>query len=352
MAMITNATSTPMEASSSSCQVDSEFRYLLFTVSYSLIFIVGFIANAYVLWIFTHIYPTRRLSEIKVFMLNLTVSDLLFLVTLPLWVVYYHHNGDWIMPGFLCNIAGCFFFINTYSSVAFLGVISYNRLQAVTRPVETAQGSARWRGLCISVTVWILIVSSASYFFFVTGTNVESFGSHNVTRCFEGYGSDNNKPVAVIHFLLIAAFFIVFLIIVVCNIIIIKTLLSQPAQIRQSVNAKTRALRMVCAVLGVFVICFVPHHVVHGPWTLTVLHLWREEDCAFRQALNDVHQVTLCLMGLNCVLDPVIYCFLTKKFRHHLSEHVRNLTSSRKCSKQTTETGVDGMIPLKHCAVN
>lgn len=352
MAMITTAPSTPVEASNSSCHVDSEFRYLLFTVSYSLIFILGFIANAYVLWIFTRIYPTRRLSEIKVFMMNLTVADMLYLVTLPLWIVYYHHNGDWIMPDFLCNIAGCFFFINTYCSVAFLGVISYNRFQAVTRPVETAQSSTGRRGLCISGIVWLLIVAFASYFFFVTGTNVESFGSHNVTRCFEGYGPDNNKPVAIIHFLLIAAFFIVFLIILVCNIIIIKTLLSQPAQIRQSVNAKTRALRMVCAVLGVFVICFVPHHVVQGPWTLTVLHLWRVEDCAFRQAMNDAHQVTLCLMGTNCVLDPVIYCFLTKKFRQHLSEHVRSMTSSRKCSKQITETGVEVMVPLKLCAVN
>ncbi|XP_069479167.1 platelet-activating factor receptor [Ambystoma mexicanum] len=344
--------STQALAPNDSCRVDSDFRYMLFTVSYSIIFIIGSIANIYVLLIFTRIYPVRRLSEIKIFMMNLTVADLLFLVTLPLWIMYYHHNGDWIMPGFLCNIAGCFFFINTYCSVAFLGVISYNRFRAVTRPVETAQSTAWKRGIVISVVVWSLIVISALYFFFVTGTNVESFEGHNVTRCFEGYDSKNSKPVVIIHFILVAFFCFVFLIVMVCNIIIIKTLLSQPSQMRQSNNVKQRALKMVCAVLAVFVVCFLPHHIVHGPWTLTTLQLWRVEDCAFRQVLNDAHQVTLCLMGTNCVLDPVIYCFLTKNFRRHLSEHIRSMTGSRKCSKQTTETCLEGMVPLQPCAVN
>ncbi|XP_063810645.1 platelet-activating factor receptor isoform X2 [Pseudophryne corroboree] len=323
----------PAEANASPedpCTVDSAFRYTLFTVSYSIIFIFGFIANAYVLWVFARLYPAKRLSEIKIFMINLTVADLLFLVTLPLWIVYYNNRGDWIMPDFLCNIAGCFFFINTYCSVAFLGVISYNRYQAVTRPVETAQSTARVRGMCISICVWILIIASSLYFLVVPGTNqVQSNDGHNYTHCFEGYSIDNRDPVAIIHFILIAAFFLVFLIIVICNLVIFKTLITQTVAAKQSAEMKQRALYMVGAVLGVFVICFVPHHIVHGPWTLTVLRLWHENNCGFRQSLNDAHQITLCLMSTNCMLDPIIYCFLTKKFRKHLSERIQTMRRSR-----------------------
>nr|XP_033812950.1 platelet-activating factor receptor [Geotrypetes seraphini] len=340
-------------SNSSSCQVDSNFRYSFFTITYSMIFILGFIANCYVLWVFTRVYPSRRLSEIKIFMLNLTMADLLFLVTMPLWIVYYHNQGDWIMPSFLCNLAGCFFFINTYCSVAFLGVISYNRFQAVTRPVETAQSTARKRGILISCSIWLIIVSSASYFLFDSGTNMKVSEMGNVTRCFEDYSSTSNTLLVAIHFLLIGVFFIIFLIILVCNLIIIRTLLSQPANVRQSTSVKHRALWMVCAVLAVFIVCFVPHHMIHGPWTLTVLEIWQKDNCALRQRLNDAHQVTLCLMSTNCMLDPIIYCFLTKKFRRHLMEHIKSMGGSRKCSRQTTETGLEaGMVPLNELAVD
>ncbi|KAM4794888.1 platelet-activating factor receptor [Rhinophrynus dorsalis] len=334
------------------CIVDSSFRYSLFTVSYSIIFIFGFIANCYVFWVFAWIYPTKRLSEIKIFMINLTVADLLFLTTLPLWIIYYHYGGDWFMPSFLCNVAGCFFFLNTYCSVAFLGVISYNRFQAVTRPVETAQSTARVRGICISAAVWILIFASSLYFLITPGTNQVNINGHNFTRCFEGYSIENRDPVAAVHFFLVAAFFIVFLIILVCNFFIIRTLLTQPVPARKSADMKHRALWMVVAVLSVFVICFVPHHIVDGPWTLTVLRMWHERDCSFRKTLNDVHQVTLCLMSTNCMLDPIIYCFLTKKFRKHLSERIHTLKTSRKFSRNTTDTNLEGTLPLKEIPEN
>ncbi|KAM4044749.1 platelet-activating factor receptor isoform 2-T2 [Anomaloglossus baeobatrachus] len=312
------------------CTVDSQFRYSLFTVSYSIIFVIGFLANCYVLWVFARVYPSKRLSEIKIFMINLTVADLLFLVTLPLWIVYYNKRGDWIMPDFLCNVAGCFFFINTYCSVAFLGVISYNRYQAVTRPVETAQSTARYKAIFISICVWVLVFSSSLYFLIFPGTNqMKSNDGQNYTRCFEGYSTENRDPVAAINFILIAAFFLVFLLILVCNLVILKTLVVQSVQARKSAEMKRRALHMVATVLGVFVICFVPHHIVHGPWTLTVLGLWHEKDCRFRQTLNDAHQVTLCIMSTNCMLDPIIYCFLTKKFRKHLSERIQSMRRTR-----------------------
>ncbi|XP_077337075.1 platelet-activating factor receptor isoform X1 [Lithobates pipiens] len=330
------------------CNVDSEFRYKFFTVTYSIIFVFGFIANSYVLWVFAEVYPAKRLSDIKIFMINLTVADLLFIVTLPLWIVYYNYKGNWVMPDFLCNVAGCFFFINTYCSVAFLAVISYNRFQAVTNPVEVAQSTARIKGLLISVFVWILVFGSSLYFLVTPGTNqVQAKDGHNYTRCFEGYNIENRGPVAVIHFILIAAFFVVFLIILICNVVIFRTLTTQSVAAKQSVEMKRRALYMVATVLGVFVICFIPHHIVHGPWTLTVLRLWHENDCGFRQTLNDAHQITLCLMSTNCVLDPIIYCFLTKKFRKHLSQRIQTMKRSRKFSRNTTDTNLEGTLPLK-----
>ncbi|XP_062996660.1 platelet-activating factor receptor [Elgaria multicarinata webbii] len=327
------------------CNVDSEFRYTLFTVFYSIIFILGFVANVYVLWLFTRVYATKKLNEIKIFMVNLTTADLLFLVTLPMWIVYYHHRGDWIMPPFLCNLAGYLFFVNTYCSVAFLGVITYNRFQAVTRPISTAQSSTRRRGIYITIAIWVIIGVPSMYFLYDEGTTPEE----DVIRCFERYDTTKeNTAVLAVHVVICICFFIAFLIVLVCNAFIIRTLLSQPLQARKSARVRQRAFWLVCTVLTVFILCFVPHHFVDLPWTLMVLKKW-EISCSSQKFLNDIHQVTLCLLGANCVLDPIIYCFLTKKFRKHLSENLKNIKDSRKCSRQTTETAVEGMIHLEQC---
>ncbi|XP_064327465.1 platelet-activating factor receptor [Phalacrocorax carbo] len=327
------------------CQIDSEFRYKLFTIFYSIIFILGFVANCYVLWIFSRIYPTKKLNEIKIFMVNLTVADLLFLITMPMWIIYYSNNGDWIMPEFLCNVAGCLFFVNTYSSVAFLMVITYNRYQAVTNPIKAAQFTTQRRGIYISAAIWIITVGSSLYYLFDKNTNQEEMNLRNFTRCFERYKpSGSVSAVLAIHIIICVLFYIIFLFILGWNIIIIRTLFSKSVQPQKRAHVKQRALWMVCMVLGVFIISFVPHHIVDLPWTLTVLEHWKKEDCHLRQLLNDAHQVTLCLLSMNCVLDPIIYCFLTKKFQKHLSENLKSMKGSRKCSRQTTDTGIEGTI--------
>ncbi|KAM5248631.1 platelet-activating factor receptor [Ctenodactylus gundi] len=325
-------------------RVDSEFRYTLFPIVYSIIFLLGVTSNGYVLWVFARLYPSKKLNEIKIFMVNLTVADLLFLVTLPLWIVYYYNQGNWTLPKFLCNLAGCLFFINTYCSVAFLGVITYNRFQAVTRPIKTAQASTRLRGISLCLVIWVAIVAAATYFLVMDSTNVvpAEGGSRNVTRCFEHY-EQGSTPVLVVHVCIVLSFFLVFLLILYCNLVIIRTLLAQPVrQAPRNAEVKRRALWMVCTVLAVFSICFVPHHMVQLPWTLAELGY----PSANHQAINDAHQVTLCLLSTNCVLDPVIYCFLTKKFRKHLTEKLYSLRSSRKCSRATTDTDV--VVSLNH----
>jgi platelet-activating factor receptor len=331
-----------------SLRVDSEFRYTLFPIVYSIIFVLGVVSNGYVLWVFAHLYPAKKLNEIKIFMVNLTVADLLFLITLPLWITYYYHQGNWILPKFLCNVAGCFFFINTYCSVAFLGVITYNRFQAVTHPIKTAQATTRKRGIFLSLAIWVATVTAASYFLVLDETNSvpNNNGTGNITRCFEHY-EQGSVSVLVIHIFIVLGFFLVFLIILSCNLVIIRTLLMQPVQQQRNAEVRRRALWMVCTVLGVFVICFVPHHVVQLPWTLAELGYHTN----FHQAINDAHQVTLCLLSTNCVLDPIIYCFLTKKFRKHLSEKLFSMRGSRKCSRATTDTGTEVVVPLNQIPV-
>ncbi|KAJ8398131.1 hypothetical protein AAFF_G00429750 [Aldrovandia affinis] len=323
--------------------LDSEFRYTLFPIFYSFVFIFGLTANLGALFVLRHLRNAKAMNEIRIYMTNLTVADLLFVCVLPLWISYYKERGHWAFSDALCRITGTMFFINTYCSVLFLTVISFNRYWAITQPLDAASSDHRRRGILVSVAIWVATLSAAVFYLVEPGTNDDALNG-NVTRCFEGYHqeeSETKQTLIVTHFIIVAFFFLVFLLVVVCNLLICRTLMAQRLKQvgRQHWRLKKHALWMVCVVLAVFVVCFVPHHVVQGPWTMAVLKLggWEADT---RQRLNDAHQVTLMLMGLNCLLDPVVYCFATRKFRRFVASWLRRMRNAPDCASHTASTNM------------
>ncbi|XP_038142134.1 platelet-activating factor receptor [Cyprinodon tularosa] len=353
--------------------LDSEFRYVLFSVMYSIFFVLGFFSNLYVLFVLWRLREARAMGEIRIYMTNLTIADLLFVSALPFWISYYRHEGDWIFNDFMCRVTGSFFFINTYGSILFLGAISLNRYWAVTRPLDAASSDHRCRGIIVCTLIWASIISMSMPYLTFRGINEDN--TKNKTRCFEGYHNgtnDEKRNIAVTHFLIIGMFFIVFFLVVICNFLIARALIYKSApqselysetiksnrstassckKPRKTRGVKRKALRMLIAVVGVFVLCFVPHHIVQGPWTLAVLQItegwghvtWGQKT---RQALNDAHQITWVLMGLNCILDPVVYFFATRKFRRFIMEHMRKLSRGEACSyTANTQISMDSRNP-------
>lgn len=358
---VTGTSGLGSSAGNSSFFLDSEFRYILFPVAYGIIFILGLIANLYVLFVLRCLRQAKAMGEIRIYMTNLTIADLLFVCALPFWIDYYSRHGHWVYADFMCRLTGSLFFINTYCSILFLGAISVNRYWAVTRPLDAASFDHRRRGIIVCVVIWALTIAMAIPFLAFPGTKTDE---NNVSRCFEGYQNETDwqkKTVAVTHFAIIGMFFVVFFLIVVCNFLIARALLSQgppQSELRSTVisrkstmtmsastkrprGVKRRALQMLLAVVGVFVLSFLPHHVVQGFWTLAVLQIregWGhvEWDQKTLQMLNDAHQITLLLMGLNCILDPVVYYFATRRFRRFIMAHMKKMIKGEGCSQTTT----------------
>ncbi|KAG7224134.1 hypothetical protein INR49_019869, partial [Caranx melampygus] len=338
--------------------LDSEFRYILFPVAYGITFILGLFANLYVLFILRCLREAKAMGEIRIYMTNLTIADLLFVCALPFWIGYYSRHGNWVYTDFMCRLTGSLFFINTYCSILFLGAISVNRYWAVTRPLDAASSDHRRRGIIVCVLIWMFNIAMAIKYLASPGTNTDE---NNITRCFEGYQNETDaekKIVAATHFAIIAMFFVVFFLVVVCNFLIARALLSQnpprPEFKSETVSSrkskksssfsakrpkgvKRRALQMLLAVVGVFALCFLPHHIIQGPWALAVLQIeagWghMDWDQGTLQVLNDAHQITLFLMGLNCILDPVVYFFATRKFRKFIVAHIKKFGKGEGCS--------------------
>ncbi|XP_019204782.1 platelet-activating factor receptor-like [Oreochromis niloticus] len=349
---VTMTTMSSVESTTINLFLDSEFRYVLIPVSYIIFFILGLISNLYVLFVLRCLHQAKAMGEIHIYMTNLTIADLLFVCALPFWIDYYMREGDWVYGDFMCRVTGTFFFINTYGTILFLAAISINRYWAVTRPLDAASSDHRIRGIIVCICIWAFIVAMSVPFLVSPGINVHRKNNTDIRRCFEGYQggtNDKKKKVVVTHFLIIGLFFVVFLLIVMCNILIARSLIfkNSPQSESQSsgtqskkpnltstfkrpTGVKRRALQMLLAVVGVFVLCFLPHHVVQGPWVLAVLeiedgfgHVNYNETT--RQLLSDAHQITLVLMGLNCILDPVVYYFATGKFRGLIKARIKKL---------------------------
>lgn len=92
-----------------------EFRNQVYSTMYSVISVVGFFGNSFVLYVLIKTYHEK--SAFQVYMINLAIADLLCVCTLPLRVVYYVHKGKWLFGDFLCRLTTYALYVNLYCSI-------------------------------------------------------------------------------------------------------------------------------------------------------------------------------------------------------------------------------------------
>jgi len=88
---------------------------------------------------------------------------------------------------------------------------------------------------------------------------------------------------------------------------------------------KGRALRMVLSCTALFLVCFAPYHVAFPLYMMVSQGV--VSQCGLRLAARQFHSVSLCLSGLSCCLNPLLYYFLTAEFRLHLRSRASSFTS-------------------------
>ncbi len=98
--------------------------------------------------------------------------------------------------------------------------------------------------------------------------------------------------------------FIPFFVLVYCSIRIIKRLK------QKSVGDKTKLWRATSVVL-VFAVCFLPYAFTRAV-QLKISGLVMEEE---KVAVVKLYDGLVCLSYLNCLLDPILYCLSSSKFK-------------------------------------
>ncbi|XP_034399371.1 cysteinyl leukotriene receptor 1 [Cyclopterus lumpus] len=314
--MESNLTGTA-EGNFTQCSTEhiDKFRNEVYSTSYSLITVLGLLGNGFALAVLIKTY--RQSSPFHVYMLNLAVSDLLGVMTLPLRVLYYVNKGQWNQGDFLCRISSYALYVNLYCSIYFMAAMSVTRFIAIVFPVQNLRLATENRARLVCVGIWVFICITTSPFL-MSGQKIDPITKK--TKCFEppsGNGKGLSKLVALNYLSVVMGFALPFLIILVCYAGIIRALLSRTNSARRQQGASTRAIRMIAIVLLTFLVCFVPYHVQR---TVHLSFLLRKDTtCAEQVAMQKSVVVTLCLAASNSCFDPLLYFFSGESFRTRLS---------------------------------
>lgn len=312
-----------VESNSTICQSIDDFRNQVYSTSYSLITVLGLVGNGFALLVLIRTH--RQSSPFHVYMLNLAVSDLLCVMTLPLRVYYYVNKGEWKLGDFLCRISSYALYVNLYCSIYFMAAMSVTRFLAIVFPVQNMRLMTENRARLVCVGVWVLICLSSSPFL-MGGQDFDD--KTNKTKCFEppDEKKDMQKLVVLNYLSLVMGFSLPFLVILICYAGIVRALLSRTNAARRQRDTGTKAIRMIVIVLLTFLISFMPYHVQR---TIHLNFLSRHDTtCSERIAMQKSVVVTLCLAAANSCFDPLLYFFSGEGFRSRLTSLRQSVRAS------------------------
>uniref|UniRef100_A0A4W6D3Q8 Si:dkey-78k11.9 n=1 Tax=Lates calcarifer TaxID=8187 RepID=A0A4W6D3Q8_LATCA len=271
----------------SSCpRISFDFPSRFLPPVYIVVFIVGLVANGWGLK--SLLQNWKKLKIISVFVLNLGLADILYLLTLPFLVVYYFKGSKWIFGDTFCKITRFCFNLNHYGSIGFLSCISVYRYLAVVH-LRVMGRITVTHSVAVSVMVWLLV-----------GTYGNTTG-----KCFdttsEAYVEDYLKYSLGWTF---TGFCIPSLITLACygHIAVVLWAMKRIDKIQ-----KRRSLKLLFILILLFSVCYIPYHVLKN------LNLWsrvlsKQKIChGWADRVYIAHQISRGLVCLNSALNPLVY---------------------------------------------
>uniref|UniRef100_A0A8C8B0R0 Platelet-activating factor receptor n=1 Tax=Otus sunia TaxID=257818 RepID=A0A8C8B0R0_9STRI len=284
--------------------------FVLVPAVYCLVLCVGLPGNLVALLIFLQSGKVRK--AIRIYLINLTLADILFNLTLPLWIPYYLAGGDWLLSEAACRLAGAAYYLATYSAVTFMALISFNRYCAVRAARRELPLTGRRGAALACALAWLLGLGCAVPTLAARQTFPARAGA---TTCFEQHGRQRGYAYAMVGFF--AAAFLV----VLGTYASIARALSVPATASPG-SHRQQARAMVLGMLLVFVVCVAPYHLTLAPWVGSRPPV---PLCGPPAALDVLHALSVALLSLNSCLDPLVYCFSIRRFRHDLGRTLRKM---------------------------
>ncbi|XP_030287269.1 P2Y purinoceptor 14-like isoform X1 [Sparus aurata] len=285
-----------------------------FMVVYSLVFLVGFSLNAFIIKFYFCRAQRQASSSMTVYLKNLAAADFLFCLCLPIRITKYVSTTLQVF----CHFGFSVFFLNMYASILFMGYIAANRYlkivhgSAAPHILQTVRAAH-----IISTVTWVFLLALMSSYIIMLFYSLKHLTSVPI-RC-EALYSDQ---LAVLYKIIETFSTISFLFVLVSLIFFYYNTSRRVSEARQrqptssSSKKLAKSHRNMLVLVCVFCFCFVPFHL----FRLIDIFLWK--DCSMRKVSYYLMEVTVMISALNVCLDPLIYFIFGKAFRARLSGRV------------------------------
>lgn len=285
--------------------VDELMKHYYLPVAYTIIFVVGLVGNLTSLGIYlTKLQP---LNSSSIIMVNLALTDLLYVLTMP-FLVYYYSNGEiWTLGDVMCRFMRFGFYVNLYGSILSLTCLAVFRYVVVTKPLLAARVQQRVWGLIACLVVWIIAIAEILPMLMM----ISLVEKDKKTHCLDFASTTAVDNVRCYSLILTALGFLLPLIVVfMCYLCIVKKLANGP---NNSCPRRKKARHVTVLILVVFVLCFLPYH---------VLRVWRIEtrtmkdvSCMTNHAVHAAYIISRPLAGFNTFFNLAFYTLSGDKFR-------------------------------------
>lgn len=279
------------------------FKLLGIMITFIVVFVFSFVGNSIV--VFLVCYMKKGMASTDIYLIHLAMADLLFCLTLPFWAVYVH--SGWIFGTVLCKILSGFQEVAVYCGVFLLACISIDRYFAIVRGKQSSHN------ILVKVVCGVVWLVAGALSLPVV-IQRESMYAEDLDEniCYENLTGESihhwHVPVHVLCHTI--GFFVPLLVMAVCYICTVVKIFHARNQ------QKAKAMRVILAVVLVFILCWLPFNITVLIDTLIRGGSLPVETCETLYTLEKILHVTQVIAFMHCAVNPVLYVFIWEKFRN------------------------------------
>uniref|UniRef100_A0A8C3AJ11 Chemokine (C-C motif) receptor 12b, tandem duplicate 2 n=1 Tax=Cyclopterus lumpus TaxID=8103 RepID=A0A8C3AJ11_CYCLU len=273
------------------------------SILFYFMFLFSIFGNGLVLVI---IHRFEKLTTVtNILLLNLVVSSLIFMSSLPFMGVYLQLSY-WIFGKVMCKIVGTVYYLGFYSSVLFLTLLTFDRHLAVVYSLGTSKLRSRSNAAVSCAMVWLVsgLACIRPMILHTTFTYMEG-----TTYCQEFPGEIpfiNVELLSNFGFYLQLILFLIFPLVVItyCYVRIAITVMSS------KINAKFKTVRLIFVIVILFFMCWTPYNIV-------MLMHDEATTCEGKEKTGYALEVTRVMAYTYFCISPIFYTFVGKKFQNY-----------------------------------
>ncbi|XP_036986188.2 psychosine receptor [Artibeus jamaicensis] len=284
-----------------------DLDHYLFPIVYIFVVIVSIPANIGSLCV--SFLQAKKENELGIYLFGLSLSDLLYALTLPLWINYTWNNDNWTYSAGLCKVCAFFMYMNFYSSTAFLTCIAVDRFLAVVYPLKFFFLRTRRFAFMVSLSIWVVetIFNAVILWEDEISTEYCNAKQSNFTLCYDKYPLEKWQ-ITFNLFRTSTGYAIPLVIMIICNQKVYRAVQHNRATEN---SEKRRIVKLLISITLTFVLCFTPFHVML--LLRSILEPMSVPESG--KQTYKIYRITVALTSLNCVADPILYCFVTETGR-------------------------------------